>query len=147
MDFKWHTCYNLVPNICPNVIFISSNLTKGGKKKIKEWNYLLIYWPKYKLLTHCGCIMWLNCGACLPWVSCQGSWLFFLSFFFFLLLFFLSFSTLRCLGLTLHQGRVVLPHFPLNYRSWNLVGYSASDYLHCHWAVVWKVLHIVGFME
>lgn len=121
-------------------------LNQGWKKKIKEWNYLLIFCPKYKPLTHCGSIIWLNYVGCLHRVSCQGSWLFFLPFFFFLLLLFFLLVLLDVL-VQLHQGRVVLPQFPLNYRSWNLVGYSASDYLHCHWAAVWNVLHIVGFME
>ena len=117
------------------------------KKKInKRMKLLANILPKIQALTHCGSNIWLNFGGCLHWVSHQGSWLFFLSFFSFLL-FFLSFSTLRCLGPTLHQGRVVLLHFPLNYWSWNLVGYSASDCLHCHWAVLWNVLHMVGFME
>ena len=96
------------------------------KKKNKRMKLLANILPKIQALTHCGSIIWLNFGGCLHWVSYQGFWLFFLSFFSFLL-FFLSFSTLRCLGPTLHQGRVVLPHFPLNYQSWNLVGYSASD--------------------
>lgn len=139
MDFKWHTCYNLVPNILSKCYIYLKQLNQGWKKKDKrEWNYLLIT-SAPSSSSHTVVSIMSSVGlVCLGFMS---GLLIILSFFSFLFFFsFFLFSTLRCPGLTLHQGRVVLPHFHfLNYRSWNLVGYSASDYLHCHWAVVWNV--------